>query len=175
MKPQAAVRASPRKNPPRLRAATHPGAARGAARLTTLSALITITAPAGCAKSGPTLGYGLPSPPAAVYEIADSVEVHIDAPGGGREVAGGYSLALEVFFEMVPGGMRVRAIAESFEGSLSDTIGDIGHLDGTTEFVANPGASSKSRHFPDYTAPPPGNFRPPVWRTTSSPACPATH
>ena len=117
-------------------------------RLRILSALVVTAATAGCAKSVSTLGYGLPSPPDAVYLIADSVDVHIDAPGGSWEVAGGYTLALDLLFAMSPAGVRVRGIAESFEASLSDPVGDLGDLDGTIEFVANGGGVVEIRSFP---------------------------
>ena len=117
-------------------------------RAITLSALIAIAAASGCAKPGATLGYGLPSPPDAVYRIDETVEVYIAAPGGSWEVSGGYSLNLDMRFEMEPGGMRARGIVESFEGSLSDPIGDLGYLVGTIEFVANPGGVVEVESYP---------------------------
>ena len=117
-------------------------------RASALSALIATAAASGCAKPGATLGYGLPSPPDAVYRIDEAVEVYIAAPGGSWEVSGGYSLNLDMRFEMEPGGMRARGIVESFEGSLSDPIGDLGYLVGTIEFVANPGGVVEVESYP---------------------------
>ena len=94
------------------------------------------------------MGYGLPSPPDAVYQMDETVEVYIEAPGGSWEVAGGHSLTLEVFFEMDPPGMRARGIVESFEGSLSDPVGDLGYLVGTIDVATNPGGVVEVRSFP---------------------------
>ena len=141
------TRATPRENPARPRTPALPPA-RALFRLPALSALIAAATATSCAKPIPTLGYGLPSPPDAVYRIADSVEVEIDAPGGRWEVAGGYLMTLDMFFEADPRGMRARGIAESFEGSLSDPVGDLGDLDGTIELLANGGGVVDVMSFP---------------------------
>ena len=146
--PTAANRTSSRKNPSSLPGPAHPRPAHRTIRPRALTALVATVAAAGCAKPVTTLGYGLPSPPDAVYEIADSLEVEIDAPGGKWEIAGGYSLTLDMFFEADAAGMRVRGIAESFEGSLSDPVGDLGDLNGTLEFVANGGGVAEVTSFP---------------------------
>lgn len=148
--PTAASRTTPRTNPSSLPRPAHLRPARGTIRPEALSALAAAAAAAaaGCAKPATTLGYGLPSPPDAVYEIADSLEVEIDAPAGKWQVAGGYSLTLDLFFEVDAGGMRVRGIAESFEGSLSDPVGELGDLNGTFEFTANGGGVVEVASFP---------------------------
>ena len=113
-----------------------------------LAALIATAAIAGCAKSGATFGYGLPSPPDAVYQVSEAVEVEMDAPGGLWRVQGGYSMTLDMSFEADPGGIRVGGIAESFQGSLSDPIGDFGTPRGTVEFMANRGGVVQLESFP---------------------------
>jgi len=86
-------------------------------------AMAAILATAGCTLfGGPspagTLGYGLPSPPSAVYGIADTVQVTVTTPTGRLESAGGYALTLDLGFEMGPAGVRVRGIVDEIEGSL---------------------------------------------------------
>ncbi|MCY3547898.1 MAG: hypothetical protein OXH49_13540 [Gemmatimonadetes bacterium] len=78
---------------------------------------------AGCTPSGGpspagTLGYGLPAPPSAVYEIADTTQVTVTTPTGKLESAGGYALTLDLGFEMHPAGVRVRGIVDEIEGSM---------------------------------------------------------
>lgn len=65
-----------------------------------------------------TLGYGLPSPPSAVYGIADTAQVTVTTPAGKLESAGGYALTLDLGFETDPAGVRVRGIVDEIEGSL---------------------------------------------------------
>ena len=110
-----------------------------------LRTLVAVAALAGC--SGPSspyppgwLSYGFPSPPYAVYQIADTVAVDLKTAGANVEMAGGYALTLDLVFESDPGGVRVRGIAESLEGSLSGpgqaTISaDLGYLAGALDFV----------------------------------------
>ncbi|MYA64911.1 MAG: hypothetical protein F4139_02365 [Gemmatimonadetes bacterium] len=110
--------------------------------------LITTAAMAGCASSGATFGYGLPSPPDAVYQVSETVEVEMDAPGGLWRVQGGYSMTLDMSFETDTVGIRVGGIAESFQGSLSDPIGDFDSPRGTVEFKANRGGVVHVESFP---------------------------
>lgn len=82
---------------------------------------VAVTA-AGCSFfGGPsppgTLGYGLPSPPSAVYGIADTAQVTVTTPTGKLESAGGYALTLDLGFATDPAGVRVRGIVDDIEGS----------------------------------------------------------
>lgn len=120
----------------------------GSPRKRALATLIATAAMAGCASSGATFGYGLPSPPDAVYQVSEAVEVEMDAPGGLWRVLGGYSMTLDMSFETDTVGIRVGAIAESFQGSLSDPIGDFDSPRGTVEFKANRGGVVHVESFP---------------------------
>jgi len=89
-----------------------------------LAATVAVAATAaGCTLfGGPlptgTLSYGLPSPPTAMYGIADTAQVTVTTPTGKLESAGGYALTLDLGFEMHPAGVRVRGIVDGIEGSL---------------------------------------------------------
>lgn len=90
----------------------------------TLAVTVAVAATAtGCTLfGGPspagTLGYGLPSPPSAVYGIADTAQVAVTTSTGKLESAGGYALTLDLGFEMHPAGVRVRGIVDEIEGFL---------------------------------------------------------
>ena len=125
--------------------------------------LVAVAALAGC--SGPSspyppgwLSYGLPSPPYAVYEIADTVAGMVKSPIGDLEIAGEYSMWLDLSFRAAVGGMRVRGIAEGFEGTLSDPMqaavaADLGYLDKPLEFVMNRRGVVEVTSFPELTGP----------------------
>ena len=111
-----------------------------------LSSLFTVVVAAGCGgPSGPYptgFGYGLPSPPEATYLIADTVSVTATLPVGELVTAGGYSLELDLTFAADPGGVRVRGIAQSFDGALAapgevNLTTDLSYLSETLEFVTN--------------------------------------
>ena len=125
--------------------------------------VVAVAALAGC--TGPSspyppgwLSYGLPSPPYAVYEIADTVAGIVKSPVGDLEIAGEYSMWLDLSFEGAPGGMRVRGIAEGFEGTLSDPMQatvaeDLGYLTGPLEFVLNRRGVVEVTSFPELSGP----------------------
>ena len=127
-----------------------------------LPKIVLAAAVAGCGgPQGPppagTLSYGFPSPPAAVYQIADTVAGEVNLLGN-LEIAGGYSLTLNLAFEQDLAGVRVRGIADSFEGSLSDPAqaalsADLGYLAGTLDFVMNRHGVVEVTSFPESTGP----------------------
>ena len=129
----------------------------------TQTTIIAIAAAAGC--SGPggpyppgTLSYGFPSPPNAVYQITDTVAGIVNSPVGDLEIAGEYSLTLDLAFEGAFLGVRVRGVAESFEGSLSDPMqatvsADLGYLTGTLDFVMNRRGVVEVTSFPGLSGP----------------------
>ena len=112
-----------------------------------LPTLAAVAALAGC--TGPAspyppgwLSYGFPSPPHAVYEMADTVAGVAKSPVGDLEVAGQYAMSMDLSFERAPEGMRVRGIAEGFEGTLTDPVQgaaatELEYLTGTLEFLMN--------------------------------------
>ena len=122
-----------------------------------------VVALAGCAGPGNPyppgwLSYGLPSPPYAVYEIVDTVAGMVKSPVGDLPIAGGYSMWMDLSFETAAGGMRVRGIAEGFEGTLSDPMqaavaADLGYLDRTLEFVLNRRGVVEVTSFPELSGP----------------------
>ena len=105
-----------------------------------------------------TLSYGFPSPPNAVYQIADTVAGDVTLPLRKLEIAGGYALTLDLDFARGSDGVRVRGIAERFEGSLSDPMqatvsADLGYLTGPLEFVTSRKGVVKVTSFPELSGP----------------------
>ena len=97
---------------------------------TTLLTIIATLADPGLAGPGvpppaDTLTYGLPSPPAAVYHMTDSLAVGVALPGAGNmDVTLDNSARLSLAFRTDPGGVRVTGTLDSFEGSVTGaTIG----------------------------------------------------
>ena len=125
--------------------------------------LVAVAALAGC--TGPSspyppgwLSYGFPSPPYAVYEITDTVAGILNSPVGDLEIAGEYSMTVDLAFARDVRGMRVRGVAEGFEGSLSDPMqaavaADLGYLTGPLEFVMNRRGVVEVTSFPGLTGP----------------------
>lgn len=124
-----------------------------------LPKLAAVAALAGCTGPGSPyppgwLSYGFPSPPYAVYEIADTVAGMAKSPVGDLEIAGQYGMSLDLSFERAPEGMRVRGIAKGFEGTLSDPVhaavaADLEYLTGTLEFVMNRRGVVEVMSFPE--------------------------
>ena len=124
-----------------------------------LPTLAAVAALAGC--TGPAspyppgwLSYGFPSPPHAVYEITDTVAGIAKSPVGDLEIAGEYEMSLDLSFERAPEGMRVRGIANGFEGTLSDPVqatgaDDLEYLAGTLEFLMNRRGVVEVESFPE--------------------------
>ena len=125
--------------------------------LAAVAALTDCTGPSSPYPPG-WLSYGLPSPPYAVYEIVDTVAGIVKSPIGDLEIAGEYSMWLDLSFRAAVGGMRVRGIAEGFEGTLSDPMqaavaADLGYLDKPLEFVMNRRGVVEVTSFPELTGP----------------------
>lgn len=128
-----------------------------------LCALFTIAIVASC--RGPSapyptgFGYRLPSPPEARYLIADTVSVTANAPVGSLVTTGGYLLGLALTFASDSGGVRVKGVAESFEGTLAapgqvGLTADLSHLNATLEFVVNRHGVASVESFPQLTGTP---------------------
>jgi len=124
----------------------------------------TLAVAAGCGRfGGPsptgTLSYGFPSPPTAVYGIADTALVTVTTPAGKLESAGGYALTLDLGFERDPAGVRVRGIVDGIEGSLwnpgepSSRPRALGHPAATHDFVIDRRGVVEVRSFPTLSGP----------------------
>ena len=114
----------------------------------TSRALRTITATAvvaGCAGPGgpspaDTFTYTLPSPPSAVYEIADTLVLDVSSPLGALEVVSGATVTMGLAFATDPGGVRVTGTVESLEATMDNPIGpaetaDLDHVSGTLDVL----------------------------------------
>ena len=133
------------------------------------STLVTAAVAAGCAgPSGPYptgFGYGLPSPPEATYLIGDTVVATASLPVGELVTAGGYSLELDLTFAPDSGGVRVRGIAQTFDGSLAtpgdvNLTTDLSYLSETLDFVTNRHGVARVESFPQLTGAPSHVFFP---------------
>lgn len=110
--------------------------------------LVTIaaaTVAAGCAGPGgpspaDTFTYTLPSPPGAVYEIADTLVVEANSPLGAMGVVSGATVTMGLAFATDPGGVRVTGTVESLEASMDNPIGgtetaDLDDVSGTLDVL----------------------------------------
>ena len=139
---------------------------------TTLLTIIATFADPGFAGPGvpppaDTLTYGLPSPPAAVYHMTDSLGASMTAPGAeNMAVSLNSSTELGLAFRTDPGGVRVTGTVDGFTGSATSgmmgtetaTLDDVsGRFEvvigrsGVAELVSFPqvtGAMSQTSLFP---------------------------
>ena len=139
---------------------------------TTLLTIIATFADPGFAGPGvpppaDTLTYGLPSPPAAVYHVTDSLGASMTAPGAeNMAVSLNSSTELGLAFRTDPGGVRVTGTVDGFTGSATSgmmgtetaTLDDVsGRFEvvigrsGVAELVSFPqvtGAMSQTSLFP---------------------------
>ncbi len=89
-----------------------------------------------------TLAYTLPSPPSAVYEIANSVVVGVNTPTGAMQVTGEIAMTLDLAFEGAANGVRVTGSVSSFDGSMSNPMmgrqtAGLDAVSGSLDFVLN--------------------------------------
>ena len=93
--------------------------------LLAIFATVTIAACAGYG-SGPSparpLAYDIPSPPTAIYRIADSATVSVDSPMGKMAITNESSVTLALTFESAPGGIRVTGSVEDLAASQSNPM-----------------------------------------------------
>ena len=123
-----------------------------------LAAATACARPAEPAPAGP-LGYGLPSPPNAVYTVADTLTVEMHRPGGNLKMAARYAMTVDLSFRQDPAGIRVTGIAEDFEGSMSnllqpDRFSDLGYLGKTIEFTLNRRGVRRVASYPELSGRP---------------------
>lgn len=82
---------------------------------------------AGCAgPGGPSpadaFTYAVPSPPDAVYQVADTMSIDMSSPAGDMEVTGTGSVTMALAFLADPGGMRVTGTVQSFSGTFTNPM-----------------------------------------------------
>ena len=100
---------------------------------------------AGCTGPGAptpadTFTYTLPSPPSAVYEIADTMVLGVNSPIGALEVVSGATVTMGLAFATDPGGVRVTGTVESLEATMDNPIGpaetaDLDDVSGTLDVL----------------------------------------
>ena len=87
--------------------------------------IIATACAAGCAGTGglspfDSLGYVVPSPSGAIYEIGDTMSIDMDTPAGTMAITGGTSVTLGLNFQRRGGGsMRVESGVEAFEATMT--------------------------------------------------------
>ena len=112
------------------------------ALLPTGTALLYVAcATSGGPSSDGTLAYDVPSPPTALYHVADSMVIGVTSPVGTMEITGNSFVALDLSFTEGEGGVRVHGNFDGFEGSMNNPMtgivtADAGDLNSTEiEFV----------------------------------------
>ena len=128
---------------------------------TTLLTIIATFADPGFAGPGvpppaDTLTYGLPSPPAAVYHMTDSLGASMTAPGAeNMAVSLNSSTELGLAFRTDPGGVRVTGTVDRFEGAASGMMGTetatIDDVSGRFEVVIGRSGVAELVSFPQVT------------------------
>ncbi len=124
--------------------------------------LKTITATAvvaGCAGPGgpspeDTFTYTLPSPPSAVYEIADTMVLGVNSPIGALEIVSGATVTMGLAFATDPGGVRVTGTVESLEATMDNPIGpaetaDLDDVSGTLDVLLSRYGVVEVASFPE--------------------------
>lgn len=124
--------------------------------------LKTITATAvvaGCAGPGgpspeDTFTYTLPSPPNAVYEIADTMVLGVNSPIGALEIVSGATVTMGLAFATDPGGVRVTGTVESLEATMDNPIGpaetaDLDDVSGTLDVLLSRYGVVEVASFPE--------------------------
>lgn len=94
---------------------------------TTTAFVAIVAGVAGCAGPGgpsPTdaFTYAVPSPPDAVYQVADTMSIDMASPLGDMEVTGTGSVTMALAFLADPGGMRVTGTVQSFSGTFTNPM-----------------------------------------------------
>ena len=129
---------------------------------TTLLTIIATFADPGFAGPGvpppaDTLTYGLPSPPAAVYHMTDSLAVGVAMPGAGNmAVTLNSYTGLGLGFRTDPGGVRVTGTVDRFEGSVTGGMmgtetATIDDVSGSFEVVIGRSGVGELLSFPQVT------------------------
>ena len=129
---------------------------------TTLLTIIATFADPGFAGPGvpppaDTLTYGLPSPPAAVYHMTDSLAVGVAMPGAGNmAVTLNSYTGLGLAFRTDPGGVRVTGTVDRFEGSVTGGMmgtetATIDDVSGSFEVVIGRSGVGELLSFPQVT------------------------
>ncbi len=91
----------------------------------TLLTIIATTSVAGCAGTGgpppfESLGYVVPRPASALYEIGDTMSIDMDTPAGSMAITGGTSVTLGLNFQRRGGSnILVETGVEAFEGTMT--------------------------------------------------------
>lgn len=93
----------------------------------TLPTLGAAAVAAGCAgPGGPSpadaFTYAVPSPPDAVYQVADTMSIDMASPLGDMEVTGTGTVTMALAFLADPGGMRVTGTVETFSGTFTNPM-----------------------------------------------------
>lgn len=93
-----------------------------------LLAIIAAGGATGCAGTGgsspfESLGYVVPRPASALYEIGDTMSIDMETPAGGMAITGGTSVRLGLNFHRRGGGnMLVETGVEAFEGTMRHPV-----------------------------------------------------
>jgi len=92
--------------------------------LPTIGAAAVAASCAGPGGPSPTdaFTYAVPSPPDAVYRVADTLSIDMASPLGNMEVTGAGSVTMALAFVADPGGMRVTGTVEAFSGSFTNPM-----------------------------------------------------
>lgn len=91
----------------------------------TLLTIMATACAAGCAGTGgpspfESLGYVLPSPASAIYEIGDTMSIEMDTPAGSMVLTGGSTVTLGLNFGRRGGrNLRVETGVEAFEATMA--------------------------------------------------------
>ena len=129
---------------------------------TTLLTIIATFADPGFAGPGvpppaDTLTYGLPSPPAAVYHMTDSLGASMTVPGAGNmAVSLNSSTELGLAFRTDPGGVRVTGTVDGFTGSatggmMGTETATLDDVSGSFEVVIGRSGVAELVSFPQVT------------------------
>lgn len=114
---------------------------------------------AGAAPAPATaLAFGVPSVPAAAYQVVDSMTTSMDTPMGPMELQQTSAATLEATFAEAPGGVRVTAVVAEFEASSSNPMGapftaDSDDLEGDLVFVLDANGEAQLESAPSASGP----------------------
>ena len=129
----------------------------------TLRTIIATAAIAGCVGPGgpspaDTFTYTLPSPPSAVYQIADTMVVDVATPLGDIAVTAEATVTMGLAFATDPGGVRVTGTVEAFAASMTNPMtgtetADADDLSGNLEAVISRHGVKEQMSFPELLGP----------------------
>lgn len=117
----------------------------------------------GCAGPGgpspaDTFTYAVPSPPDAVYQVADTMSVVMESPMGEMEVTGTGSVTMALAFLPDPGGMRVTGTVKAFSGTFTNPMmgtqtADLDDVGGGLDVVVGRHGVEQLASFPELSGP----------------------